>query len=53
MCPGDVDLHGSEVRAPSRSSADLGADMADFPTWEPHALFAVDHPAEALVVFCA
>jgi quercetin dioxygenase-like cupin family protein len=24
---------------------------ADFPTWEPHALVAVDRPAEALVVF--
>jgi len=26
---------------------------ADFSTWEPHALVAVDHPAEALVVFRA
>ena len=26
-------------------------DTADFSTWEPHALFALDRPAEALVVF--
>ena len=28
-------------------------ETADFSTWEPHALFAVDRPAEALVVFRA
>ncbi len=28
-------------------------DSADFSTWEPHALVAVEHPAEALIVFRA
>lgn len=45
-------LHGTARLLVGETDRTLRAgETADFSTWEPHALFAVDRPAEALVVF--
>jgi transcriptional regulator with XRE-family HTH domain len=45
-------LDGTARLLVGETARTLGAgDTADFSTWEPHALFAVDRPAEALIVF--